>query len=260
MNKQIATFCHPQFGQIRTITMPDGQIGFIGKDVAAALGYSNASKAVIMHVDEEDKMQLTLESSTDAQNGNLLRMSKTTIITESGLYALILSSKLPEARKFKHWVTAEVLPQIRKTGGYIPVTEEDDEKSILTKACSILMRTVEEQKARILDQQVILAGQAPIVDFYEQVKESKGSVLIGELAKMITAQGFVIGRQRLFEWLRKNGYLFQNSTEPLQKWVERGYFEVSYADITTNHGIERHPTTRVTIEGQRYFLDLFKVA
>lgn len=132
MRNEIQVFNNPEFGQIRTMTMPDGQVGFVGKDVAEALGYSNASKAVIMHVDEEDKLELLVY--LDSQNGNAGQRRKTTFISESGLYSLILSSKLPSARKFKHWVTAEVLPQIRKTGGYIPVREEDDDNMILSKA------------------------------------------------------------------------------------------------------------------------------
>ena len=99
------------------LVMPDGQIGFVGNEVAKVLGYSNASKAVMMHVDEEDRMSLQLAS--DSQNGNPWRSVKTTIISESGLYSLVLSSKLPQAREFKRWVTSEVQPQIRQTGGYL---------------------------------------------------------------------------------------------------------------------------------------------
>ena len=107
---EIQVFNHPQFGAIRTMTMPDGQIGFVGKDVAEVLGYSNASKAVMMHVESDDKMQQMITIPSDSQNGNVWQKTKTTFINESGLYSLILSSKLPQAREFKHWVLPPVLP------------------------------------------------------------------------------------------------------------------------------------------------------
>ena len=110
-NKEISIFHHPQFGDIRTMEMPDGQVGFVGMDVAVALGYKDTPKAIKAHVDEEDKVVGDLPTS--------FGVKQTTFINESGLYALILSSKLPQAREFKHWVTGEVLPQIRRTGGYI---------------------------------------------------------------------------------------------------------------------------------------------
>ena len=111
-NKEISIFHHPQFGDVRTMTMPDGQVGFVGRDVAAALGYNNPQKAVREHVDEDD---VTKWDTIDAMG----RKQPTLFINESGLHSLVLSSKLPQAREFKHWVTGEVLPQIRRTGGYI---------------------------------------------------------------------------------------------------------------------------------------------
>ena len=116
MNTKIQVFNHEQFGSIRTMEMPDGQIGFVGKDVAKVLGYNNTRKALIDHVEAEDKVVAFCDSLGGKQ--------KTTFINESGLYSLILSSKLPKAKEFKHWVTAEVLPQIRKTGGYILLVQK----------------------------------------------------------------------------------------------------------------------------------------
>lgn len=125
MNENILVFSNPAFGNVRTVLI-DGEPWFVGKDVAEALGYSNASKAVITHIDEEDKTFLMVEDLTDSRSGNLLRQTKTAIINESGLYSLILSSKLPSAKSFKRWVTSEVLPTLRRTGQYRMAAEEPE--------------------------------------------------------------------------------------------------------------------------------------
>ena len=241
---QIKTFSHEQFGDIRTMTMPDGQIGFVGKDVAEVLGYRNPSNALVTHVDEEDKTSYLIQVSGSNYKAN------TTFINESGLYALVFASKLPKAREFKHWVTAEVLPQIRKTGGYIPVKAEDDEKTILCKALLIYKRTIEEKDA-------LLEEQKPKVLFADAVTSCEDSILIGEMAKLLTQNGYEIGRTRFFRWLRDNGYLFRKSTEPIQKWVERGIFDTHVTIINTNHGQRESITTKVTGKGQKYFINLF---
>lgn len=110
-------FENPEFGQVRTVEI-DGTPWLVGKDVAVALGYKNPGKAIIAHVDEEDKRLEMLPQGADSQNGNVSPSSKTALINESGLYSLILSSKMPKAKAFKHWVTSEVLPAIHKTGAY----------------------------------------------------------------------------------------------------------------------------------------------
>ena len=242
MNNNISIFSHPEFGEIRTMTMPDGQIGFVGKDVAEVLGYSNTRDALRKHVDDEDKAVAFCDTLGGKQS--------TTFINESGLYALILSSKLPKAREFKHWVTSEVLPQIRKTGGYIPVDKEDDEKTILCKALLIYKRTIEEKEA-------LIEEQKPKVMFADAVTSSEDSILISEMAKLLTQNGYEIGRTRFFRWLREHGYLFKNSTEPIQKWVERGIFDTHVTIINTNHGQRESLTTKVTGKGQQYFINLF---
>ncbi len=230
--------------------MPDGQVGFVGKDVAEVLGYSNATKAILMHVDDEDKTLVML--AAESQNGTLVK-TKTAIINESGLYSLILSSKLPQAREFKHWVTSEVLPQIRKTGGYIPVREADDEKTILCKALMIYKRTIEEKDK-------LLEAQRPQVQFANALAGSDSSIHISEMAKLLTQNGHEIGRTRLFSWLRAHGYIFKNSTEPMQEWVEKGIFEVKATLVETHHGAKETITPLVTGKGQQYFLQLFTSA
>lgn len=243
MKNEIKIFESPEFGRIRTVKDEMGEPWFIGKDVAIVLGYSNVRDAIYKHVDREDKGVANCDSLGGRQ--------KTTIINESGLYSLILQSKLPRAREFKRWVTSEVLPQIRKTGGYIPLDKEDDEKTILAKALKILNRTL-EQKDELIE------AQRPKVDFAEAVTTGDGCILISELAKLLTRNGYPTGRTRLFRWLRNNGYIFKRSTEPIQRWVEEGIFATSVTMIKTHHGSEERVTTKVTGKGQEYFLRKLK--
>ena len=234
-------FESPEFGRIRVVMGEAGEPWFIGKDAAIVLGYSNVRDALYKHVDKEDKGVANCDSLGGRQ--------KTTIINESGLYSLILSSKLPRAREFKRWVTSEVLPQIRKTGGYIPLSGDDDEKTILAKAVTILQRTLKQKDD-------LLEAQRPKVQFAEAVTTGDGCILMSEMAKLLTRNGYPTGRTRLFGWMRANGYIFKRSTEPIQKWVERGIFATSVTVVKTHHGTEERVTTKITGKGQQYFLRL----
>lgn len=172
-------------------------------------------------------------------------------IPESDLYRLVMSSKLPDAVRFQDWVCEEVLPQIRKTGGYIPVTTEDDEKTILSRALLICQRTI-EQKDKLIDE------QKPLVQFAKALSGSESSIHLSEMAKLLTENGHEIGRTRFYSWLRKHGYIFQHSTEPIQEWVSRGIFEVKATIVEHNHLFKETITPLVTAKGQQYFLDVFK--
>jgi len=240
---EIKIFENAEFGAVRTTSDEQGNVWFVGKDVASILGYKNAPKALQVHVLEDD---ITKRYVIDA----IGRSQQTTFINESGLYSLILSSKLEKAHEFKHWVTGEVLPQIRQTGGYIPVADDDDEKTILSKALLIMQKTI-EQKDRLLEE------QKPQVEFAEAVTSCEDSILIRDLAKLITQNGYNIGQARLFCWLRLHGYLFKNETRPMQKWVEKGLFDTNITLIETHHGTMERCTTKVTGKGQRYFVDGF---
>lgn len=206
------------------------------------LGYTNPTKACRVHVDDEDKLMYKMDTSFGTK--------ETTFINESGLYSLILSSKLPKAREFKHWVTSEVLPQIRKTGGYLNVNDNDDDNTIMAKALMIAQKTIDQKDA-------LLAEQKPKVIFANAVTSCEDSILISEMAKLLTQNGYETGRTRFFRWLRDNGYIFKRSTEPIQKWVERGIFETHVTIINTNHGQREMVTTKVTGKGQEYFINLF---
>lgn len=237
---------------------------FVGKDVATALGYKNTKDALISHVTEEDKRILqrseiaTIENhlpkevfpvnfvSGDIPNRGL------TIINESGLYALIFGSKLESAKRFKHWVTAEVLPAIRKTGGY--QMQAPQGKELLALAVLEAQKTIESQAEEI-------DRMKPKEIFADAVAASKQSILIGQLAKLICQNGHEIGQKRLFKWMRENGYLMKSGSDynmPMQRYVEQGLFEIKESSIANPDGSTRITrTTKVTGKGQQYFINKF---
>ena len=243
---EIKVFSNAEFGKIRTLNR-DGEPWFVGKDVATALGYSNASKALADHVAEEDKLNNESLSSLGQRGGWL--------INESGLYSLILSSKLDSAKRFKRWVTAEVLPSIRKSGGYIAGQDEMSDTELLAKALLVAQRQIERRNAQIAEMQ-------PKALFADAVAASHTSILIGELAKILKQNGVNIGQNRLFETLRQQGYLIQrNGTDynsPTQRAMELGLFEVKESTVGNPDGSVRVTrTTKVTGKGQQYFINKF---
>lgn len=247
---EVQKFIHPLFGEIRTMVMPDGQVGFVGKDVADVLGYARSADAVRQHVEDEDKGVFKMQTPGGMQS--------LVFVNESGLYSLILSSKLPQAREFKHWVTSEVLPQIRKTGGYIHTTPEMSNDEIMARGYMVAMATIEQKEKQLAEAQQTIEAQKPMVQFAEAITASQAAILIGDLAKLITQNGYKIGRTTLFKWLRDHGFLFKNETRPYQIWVEKGLFEISETLVQTHHGSKIKITTKVTPKGQRYFLEIFK--
>lgn len=246
MNK-IKIFENPEFGSIRTL-QKDGEPWFVGKDVAAALGYSNPRKAIADHVDEEDKGVTNCYTLGGNQN--------MTIINESGLYSLILSSRLPTAKKFKHWVTSEVLPSIRKTGGYISGQENMSDSELMAKALLVAQRQINQRDARIAEMQ-------PKALFADSVAASKTSILIGELAKILKQNGVEnMGQNRLFEWLRSNGYLIRRKgtdyNMPTQRAMELKLFEIKETVVSHADGHQTiNKTPKVTGKGQQYFINAF---
>ncbi|MCQ2239834.1 MAG: phage antirepressor KilAC domain-containing protein [Bacteroidaceae bacterium] len=177
---EIKFFQNPAFGQIRTMVLPDGQIGFAGKDVANVLGYANSRDALRKHVEKEDKTTVAI-----CDSGSNYK-TQAVFINESGLYSLILSSKLPTAREFKHWVTGEVLPQIRKTGGYIPVDREDDDLTIMAKAYQILQRTIAEQKEQLEESRKVIEDITPMAEYAEKVLLSPTCYTMTQVAKSLS--------------------------------------------------------------------------
>ena len=245
-------FNSPEFGAIRTIEK-DGEPWFVGKDVAAALGYEKPTDAVRKHVDVEDRGISKMETPSGAQ--------ETTIINESGLYSLVLSSKLPTAKKFKRWVTSEVIPSIRKHGGYLT---PDKLEEVLLKPDTLiqLAQNLKAEQEKRMALEVKMEEQKPKVLFAESVEAAKTSILIGELAKLLKQNGINIGQNRLFEWLRNNGYLIRRQGSdynmPTQRAMEMGLFEIKETTITHSDGhIHVSKTPKVTGKGQVYFVNLF---
>lgn len=248
----IKVFENNEFGTVRTVEV-DREPFFVGKDVADILGYQNGSRDINRHVDEEDRHKIMLF------DGN--QDKETIVINESGLYSLVLSSKLPNAKRFKRWVTSEVLPAIRKTGGYIGGAENMTEAEIMARAVLIGQRTIEEQKRKIDNLQNEIDVNRPKVLFADAVSASHTSILVGELAKILRGNGCNIGQNRLFERLRNDGYLMKCGTSkniPTQRAMEMGLFEIKEGSYINGNGVNViTKTTKVTGKGQTFFVNKF---
>ena len=231
---------------LRTLTDEAGEPWFVAKDVCDILGHSNVSMA-LDRLDDDERSKF-----------NLGRQGETNIVNEAGLYSLVLGSRKPEAHEFKRWVTHEVLPQIRKTGGYIPTTDADDDMTILAKAVMIGQRTMEEQKRRIAEQQSRIVELEPKALFADAVAASDGTCLVGELAKMLRQNGLNIGQNRLFQLLRDDGFFGKsgsNRNVPTQKAMDLGLFRIKETAVTHSDGhVTISRTPKVTGKGQRYFI------
>ena len=231
---------------VRTVTI-NGEPYLVGKDVAEILGYSRPDNAIRNHVDDEDK--LVHQFSASGQNRNM------TVINESGFYALVLSSKLPRAKEFKRWVTSEVLPTIRKHGMF--ATDELLDNPDF--AIATLQKLKEEREAKKLLEATI-EEQKPKVIFANVVSASHTSILVGEFAKLMRQNGVNMGQNRMFVWLRENGYLINrkgsDKNMPTQKSMELGLFEIKETTINHSDGhISINKTPKITGKGQLYFAD-----
>lgn len=237
---------------VRTVAI-NGEPYFVGKDVAEILGYKRADNAIRNHVDEDDKLMHQISAS--GQNRNMA------IINESGLYSLILSSKLPSAKKFKHWVTSLVLPDIRKHGAYM--TDEKLEEALLNPDTLIKLATElkKERNGRLLAEQQV-NEMRPKALFADAVSTSETPILIGELAKMLKQNGIDMGQNRLYAWMRENGYLIKRKgtdyNTPTQRAMELGLFRVKESTHVAGDGhIIINKTPKVTGKGQVYFVNKF---
>lgn len=227
------------------------QVWFVGKDVAKVLGYKDTVNALKAHVDEEDKKggwQITTPSGTQPM----------TVINESGLYSLVLSSKLPTAKKFKRWVTSEVLPAIRKHGAYMTDAKAEAIVTDKTALADLLQQAADQLKAK----DVQIAELKPKALFADSVAASKSTVLVGELAKILKGNGVDIGANRLFKWMRENGYLINRKGSdwnmPTQRSMDMGLFKIKETTINHSNGtVSITKTPKVTGKGQQYFIGKF---
>lgn len=246
---QLQIFENPEFGAVRTVEI-DGEPWLFGKDVAQALGYQNGSRDINRHVDEEDRQNYR-NGTSEVNNRGI------TIINESGLYSLVLSSKLPTARKFRHWVTSEVLPSIRRHGLYA-VDELLNNPDLMIQA----MEQLKAERAKNLQLSEKVRQDAPKVLFADSVETSNHCILIFDLAKILRQNGVKTGGNRLFEWMRQNGYLVRRKGSdwnmPTQRSMEMGLFEVKEScHIHSDGHVSITKTPKVTGKGQTYFINLF---
>ena len=245
---EIKIFENEQFGSLRTIEI-NNEPWFVGKDVAEALGYERATKAILDHVDADDKDEVPIQDSIG-------RMQKTPVINESGLYSLIMSSKLPSAKQFKHWVTSEVLPSIRKNGAYLTDKKAYDITHDPNSLADLLLQAGEQLKQK----ELVIQEMKPKALFADAVSASHTSILIGDLAKLLRQNGVETGQRRLFDWMRNKGYLIkakgQSYNMPTQRAMEMGLFEVKERTINNPDGsVTISRTTKVTGKGQQYFIN-----
>lgn len=244
--KEMQIFNNADFGKIRA-TEIDGEPWFVGKDVADILGYQNGSRDINRHVDEEDRQNY--------QNGTFDSPRGMTVINESGLYSLILGSKLPTAKKFKHWVTSEVLPAIRRHGAYMT-----DEKAFdVTHNSSGLADLLQQAADQLKQKDIQIERMKPKALFADAVATADTSILVGQLAKILRQNGVQIGQNRLFNWLRENGYLGKtgnNRNLPTQRAMDLGLFEIKESTFQNPDGSVRITRTpKVTGKGQIYFIE-----
>ncbi|TPG75607.1 phage repressor protein/antirepressor Ant [Brevibacillus laterosporus] len=247
----VQLFRHPAFGEVEVIVI-EGKEWFGATQTAKALGYSNPHDALSKHCRKEGVAKREVLT-----NGGMQQMK---FISEGNLYRLITKSKLPTAEQFESWVFDEVLPSIRKRGAYM--TPETIEKTLSNPDFIIGLATKlkEEQLARQLAETQIEKDK-PKVLFADSVSASQTSLLIGDLAKLIKQNGYDVGRKRLFEWMRQNGYLMKSGSSknmPTQKAMDKELFEVKESSIANPDGsIRITKTTKVTGKGQIYFINKF---
>lgn len=257
--KKLEIFENNQFGKLRTIMDSKNEPWFVGKDITDVLEYRNGSRDINRHVDELDRRKEMVNDGNQSK--------ETILVNESGLYSLIFSSKMKKAKEFKRWVTSEVLPSIRKHGAYM--SEEVIEKTLSDPDYLIRLATnLKEERAKRMLAEAEVTRNRPKVLFADTVAASQNSCLVGELAKLISQEAIrsgradvKIGQNKLFAWLRNEGYLCKSGerkNQPRQQYIDQGLFEIkkgSYVD--SNGALINTSTPKVTGKGQIYFVNKF---
>lgn len=256
MNNEIQKFDF-KGSSLRTLTDEAGEPWFVAKDVCDILGMSNPSMAVTA-LDKDEVAQIDPKDYLGSENRSNQAVN---IVSEPGLYKLIMRSRKPEAKEFQRWVTHEVLPSIRKTGGYIPTSESDSDEDIMARAVLVAQKTIKQKNQQIAEQQTRIVELEPKARFADAVAASDGTCLVGELAKMLRQNGMDIGQNRLFRLLQADGYLGKsgsNRNVPTQRAMDLGLFRIKETTVTHADGhttVSRTP--KVTGKGQRYFIDRY---
>jgi anti-repressor protein len=243
-------FNNEEFGEIRTAEI-DGKPYFVAVDVANALGYVTPRDAISRHCKGVVKHDTPTSSGVQSMS----------YINEGDLYRLIMKSKLPAAEKFESWVMDEVLPSIRKNGGYIAGQETLSDDELLSKALLVAQNKIAERDRIIEQKQARIEEMKPKEIFADAVATSHTSILVGDLAKLICQNGYQIGQKRLFVWLRDNGYLIKSGSSynmPTQRYIEQGLFEIKESNLVNpDESVRITRTPKVTGKGQVYFVNKF---
>jgi anti-repressor protein len=246
----VTIFRKDEFGAVRAVTL-EGEPWFVAADVCRALGLGNSSD-VIKRLDEDERTLVSIEGASNGLPVNA--------VNEPGLYALILGSRKPEAKAFKRWITHEVIPEIRKTGGYIAGQETMDDDQLLANALMVAQRKIAERNKQLEAANEKIKADAPKVLFAETVEKAETCISIGTLAKILNQAGLDIGERRLFERLRNDKWLNskgRNWNVPSQKSMDMGLMRVHESTISRSSGIQINKTPLITGKGQRFFLDLY---
>lgn len=235
-NNKIQAFNNEEFGEVRTV-MVSGEPWFVAVDVCKALELSNPTVAV-SRLDEDERSKF-----------NLGRQGEGTIVNEAGLYSLILGSRKPEAKAFKRWITHDVIPAIRKTGGYIQGEETMSDDDLIARALVMAQKKIELREKELREKDELLELQKPKVEFADHVTDSENAIDMGTFAKYIQKAGIDMGRNTLFRWLRGQGILMENNV-PYQRYLDLGWFRVVEMVYSTPNNEYTTPKTLVTGRGQ----------
>lgn len=252
----VTIFRKDEFGAVRAVTLK-GEPWFVAADVCRALGLGNSSMAV-SKLDDDEKMTLSLTDSHSNQRGGA---QMATIINEPGLYALVLSSRKPEAKAFKRWITHEVIPSIRKTGGYIAGQETMDDDQLLANALMVAQRKIAERNKQLEAANAKIQADAPKVLFAETVQKAEGDILVRQLAKLMVQRGYDTGEKRLYDLLRRDGFVIKANAKdqnaPTQRSVNMGLMRSIERTVSSADKTFISSTTLITPKGQIYFLNKY---
>ena len=244
----IQAFDSPEFGQLRVVQGEDGEPWFVAKDVCDALGLGRQQDST-RYLDDDEKGECLVNTPSGEQ--------RMVTVSEAGLYSLILRSRKPEARAFKRWVTHDVLPSIRKSGGYMVARPDESDAEVLSRALLIAQQTIERRDARIADQQAVIGELSPKAAFFDAVGDSNGKMSVADLSKALRQAGFPIGQNRLFKWFRDNGYMGKRGihrNRPTQRAIEQGLFYLHDSTFVRRDGkVFNTFTPMVTAKGATVF-------
>lgn len=249
---EVTIFQNTDFGVVRAVTLDDAP-WFVAADVCRALGIGNSRDATAK-LDDDEKNTVAL---TDGNRGN----PNVCVVNEPGLYTLVLGSRKPEAKAFKRWITHEVIPAIRKTGGYIATKPDETPEEIMARALVVANETLARHRQQLEAANAKIEADAPKVLFAETVAKAKNCILVREMAKIISQHGVPMGEKRLFDLLRNDGFIIKaegrDKNSPTQKSMEMGLMRIKESAVSDAKGTHVYKTPLITGKGQQYFLSKY---